>query len=501
MSKLLIRDATILTMNPADEVLAPGDLIADGDRLTYVGPPDPARRAEPYDRVIDGARLVAMPGLVNAHTHTYATLFSGSFEQLPLDIWRLRMRAPVQRLSGEQLYLSTLFACAQMLRTGTTTCLDHYFASPALPYAGMEHEVRAMETVGIRAAVAYILADLPWEDTLPLDHSELESIQNAANWVTAQENAQTLDAYEGFLAQFGRRHPRINCLVGPSAVHRLSDGLFQGCRALADKYGVGMHLHVGEAKAHAVQCRQFFGTSLVGRLDALGVLRDDVSMAHCVWLTDPELDLVARAGATIVHNPASNLKLGSGVARVRAMQERGVRVALGTDGPCSSDHLNMFEALRCAALLHTSNQMDYREWPSARQVLRMGTLGSARACGLADQVGSLEVGKRADVVLLTRDSYHLAADNNLPVQLVYCENGTSIQMVIVDGQVVVENGKLLTIDEEALFRDVGAARASVQDGFVAEVAKATELEGPLRDMYFRVAGESLDGVSPSATFR
>jgi 5-methylthioadenosine/S-adenosylhomocysteine deaminase len=500
MSKLLIRDATILTMNADDAILTPGDIAIDGERLAYVGPADEARRQAPYDEIVDGSRLVAMPGLVNAHTHTYATLFSGSFEQLPLDIWRLRMRAPVQRLSGEQLYLSTLFACAQMLRTGTTTCLDHYFASPTLPYAGMEHEVQAMEAVGIRAAVAYILADLPWEDTLPLDEAELERVQAAADWVTAQETAQSLDAYEGFLAEFGRRSTRISCLVGPSAVHRLSDGLFQGCRGLADKYGVGMHVHCGEAKAHAVQCRLHFGTTLVGRLESLGILRDDVSMAHCVWLTDPELDMVARAGATIVHNPASNLKLGSGVARVRAMHERGVYVALGTDGPCSSDHLNMYESMRWAGLLHTSNQVDYREWPSALRVLRMATMESARACGLANEIGSLEAGKRADVVLLTRDSYHLAADNNLPVQLVYNENGASIDRVIVNGEVVVRDGRLTTIDEAALFREVGAARASLQEGFAAEVARAGDLEAPLREMYFRLAQQSVDGISPSATF-
>ena len=500
MSKLLIRDATVVTLNPADEILTPGDVVIDGDRLAYVGPPDPARRAERYDQVIDGARLVAMPGLVNAHTHTYSGLFAGSFERLPLDIWRLRMRAPIQRLSGEQLYLSTLFACAQMLRTGTTTCLDHYFASPTLPYAGMEHEVRAMEVVGIRAAVAYILADLPWEDTLPLAESELARVQAAADWVTAQETAQSLDAYEGFLAEFGHRHPRITCLVGPSAVHRLSEGLFRGCRRLADQYGVGMHLHVGEAKAHAVQCRRHFGTTLVGRLEQLEVLRDDVSMAHCVWLTDPELDAVARADATIVHNPASNLKLGSGVARVRAMLERGVRVALGTDSATSNDNLNMWESLRWAGLLHTSNQVDYCDWPTARQVLRMGTVASARACGLQDQVGSLEAGKRADLVLLTRDSYHLAADNNLPVQLVYCENGASIDSVYVDGQLVVHGGKLLTIDEDALFREVGLTRDALEEGFAAEVARAAELEGPLREMYFRLMGESVDGLSPSAPF-
>jgi len=500
VSRILIQGATVVTLNAADEILTPGDVVVDGDRLAYVGPPDAARRAERYDQVIDGARLVAIPGLVNAHTHTYAALFGGASEQLPLDLWRVRMRAPVQRLSAEQVHVGTLFACAQMLRTGTTTCLDHYFANPALPYSGMADEVRAMEEVGIRAAVAYSLADLPWEDTLPLDADELARVRDTANWVTAQETAQTLDAYEGFLAEFRGRHPRITCLVGPSAVHRLSDGLFRGCRRLADQYGIGLHLHVGEAKAHAIQCRRRFGTTLIGRLEQLDVLRDDVSMAHCVWLTDPELDAIARAGATVVHNPASNLKLGSGVARVRTMLERGVRVALGTDSPASNDNLNMWESLRWAGLLHTSNQVDYRDWPSARQVLRMGTVASAHACGLADQVGSLEAGKRADLVLLSRDSYHLAADNNLPVQLVYCENGASIDSVYVDGQLVVHGGKLLTIDEDALFREVGLAREALEEGFAAEVARAAALEAPLREMYFRLMGESVDGISPSAAF-
>src|SRR5262249_27876450 len=225
--RLLIRGATVVTLNAADEVLTPGDIVIDGARLAYVGPPDPARRAESYDRIVDGTRLVALPRLINAHTRTWATLFSGAFEQLPLDIWRLRTRAPLQQMSGEQLYLSTLLACAQMLRTGTTTCLDHYFANSALSYGGMDEEVRAMEAVGIRAAVAHSLSDLPWEDALPLDAAELARVQSAADWVSAQETAQSLDAYESFLATFHRRHPRVSCLVGPSAAHRLSDAMFR----------------------------------------------------------------------------------------------------------------------------------------------------------------------------------------------------------------------------------------------------------------------------------
>jgi 5-methylthioadenosine/S-adenosylhomocysteine deaminase len=166
----------------------------------------------------------------------------------------------------------------------------------------------------------------------------------------------------------------------------------------------------------------------------------------------------------------------------------------------SSDNLNMFDALRLAGLLHTSNQVDYRAWPSAREVLRMGTRESARACGLGDEVGSLEAGKRADLVLLTRDSYALAVDNDLPAQLVHSENGASVRHVLVDGQVVVRDGKLLTIDEEALFREVVTIGASLDQTLAAESAHLADLEAPIRDTYFRAMVPSVDGIRPSSEF-
>ena len=232
------------------------------------------------------------------------------------------------------------------------------------------------------------------------------------------------------------------------------------------------------------------------------MLRDDVSMAHCVWLTDPELDLVARAGATVVHNPASNLKLGSGVARVRAMLERGVHVALGTDGPCSSDHLNMFESLRWAGLLHTSNQVDYRAWPSALQVaahghdrertrLRPGSTRSARWRRANAPICCCSAA--TPTIWRPTTTYPSSSSTARTARL--------FERVIVNGETVVRDGKLTTIDEQALFREVGAARASLQEGFAAEVERAGDLEAPLREMYLRLAAESVDGISPSATFR
>ncbi|HEY7068384.1 MAG TPA: amidohydrolase [Chloroflexota bacterium] len=498
--RTLIRDAAIVTVDAADTALPRGDLVIEDQRLAYVGPPDAARRAERYDAVIDAARHVAMPGLVNAHTHTYATLYSGSFERLPLDLWLILMRAPTSRLSDEQLYLGSLLSAVEMLRTGTTTCLDHFFGNTSLAYGGMPQELAAMDAAGMRAAVAYVLADLKWEDTLPLDPRYVQSAGGAAAQVTGRETAQGLAAAEAFVAAYQGRYPRNTLLVGPSAAHRLSDAMLEGCRALADRFGIGMHLHVGEAKSHAVQAREVFKTSLVGRLDALGVLGPDVSMAHCVWLDDDEFALAARRGATIVHNPASNLKLGSGVARVRRMRELGVNVAVATDGPCSSDNFNMFEAMRLAALLHTSNQVDYREWPAARDVLRMATINAARACGLRDEVGSLEPGKRADVVLLRRDSYALAADNNLSVQLVYIENGTSVDTVFVDGEIVVRDGRCTRVDEQALYREVGATRAALQPAFAADLESALALEPAVREMWLRLAGYPLPGLEPGAWF-
>ena len=218
--RTLIHDATVMTADLQDHVFDPGDVIFEDGQLTYVGPAQAAHQQERFDRALDGRRSVAIPGLVNAHTHTYATLFKGSYERMPLDLWLIAMRAPTHALSEEALYLSSLISAVEMLKTGTTTCLDHYFGNPALPGAGITAEVRAMRDAGMRTAVAFVLADMRWEDTLPLDASV---VQSAADDVSGRETAQHLEAAEAFIEGHQRRHPRISCLVGPSAAHRCTD--------------------------------------------------------------------------------------------------------------------------------------------------------------------------------------------------------------------------------------------------------------------------------------
>jgi 5-methylthioadenosine/S-adenosylhomocysteine deaminase len=501
--RTLIRDAYVVTVDANDSVHDPGDLVIVDGRIAYVGPAasDGPHRTGAFEREIDGSRLIVIPGLVNGHTHTYATLFKGSYERMPLDLWLVAMRAPTRTLSEELLHLSSLLAGVEMLKTGTTTALDHFFGNPELPAAGIDAEVRAMREVGIRHAVAFVVMDMPWEETLPLRGEGLARARTAASDVTRRETAQAVDAAAEFIERHHRRHPLTTCLIGPSAAHRCSDALLQACRSLANERQVSVHLHLGEAKSHAIRSRELFGDSLVARLDRLGVLGPDVSVAHGVWLDDDELDRLARRGATLVHNPASNLKLGSGVARVSEMLARGVHVAVATDGPCSSDNFNMFEALRLAGLLHTSNQVDYREWPAARQVFRMATIEGARAAGLADEVGSLEAGKRADIVTLSRDSVHWAAFNDPYVQLVFCENGTSIDRVFVDGVERVADGRVRGLDEIELYREVSAARAGIQEAVEASRDLVRPLEAPIHEMWNSLRDVPLPAVEPSTAFR
>ena len=500
--RTLIADALIVTGDAEERIHQPGDLVMEDDRIVYVGPAgaDGSHRAG-VDRVIDGRRRVVIPGLINAHTHTYATLFKGSYEQIPLDLWLVAMRAPTRALSEELLELSSLLSAVEMLKSGTTTVLDHFFGNPELPAAGIGAEIRSMQRAGLRHAVAFVLMDMRWEDTLPLDGDALARASAAAADVTRRETAQAIDGAEAFIGEFHGRHPLTTCLVGPSAAHRCSDELLRAARELADATGTGIHLHLGEAKSHAIRNRELFGDSLVARLDRLGVLGPDVSMAHGVWLEDDELDRIARHGATIVHNPASNMKLGSGVARVREMLARGVNVAVATDGPCSSDNFNMWEALRLAGLLHTSNQVDFRDWLSARQIFRMATRAAARAVRMEDSIGSLEVGRLADVVTLTRDSVHWAALNDPYIQLVYTENGSSVDQVFVGGREVVAGGRMTTVDEVALYRAVGEARAAIEETVVASRAAVAPLEGPIHEMWESLRDRPVAGVEPSARFR
>ena len=226
MTTTIIRGGRVLDV--AAHRAEPADVLVDGAVIREIGRPGMA--APEGASVLDARDRLLIPGLINAHTHTYATLFKGSYERMPLDLWLVAMRAPTRALSEELLQLSSQLAAIEMLRTGTTTALDHFFGNPELPASGIGAEVRAMREVGLRHAVAYVVSDMRWEDTLPLDPAAVAAARDAAADVTRRETAQALDGAAAFIEAEHGRHPLTTCLVGPSAAHRCSDELLRGAR-------------------------------------------------------------------------------------------------------------------------------------------------------------------------------------------------------------------------------------------------------------------------------
>ena len=296
-----------------------------------------------------------------------------------------------------------------------------------------------------------------------------------------------LDECEAFIDTFHAPEKLTVCCPGPSAVQRCTDELLTGAAELAQKKNLPLHIHLAETKAQAIMGEQLYGTSLLQHLASIGVLRPNLSLAHSIWIEPADVDLFARSGATPVHNPASNLRIGSGLAPVKQLLSAGVNVALGTDGSASNDGQNMFDALRFVALIHNQAGSDFNQWVTPVQALSMATRNGAGAFGL--DAGVLAAGKLADLVLLQRDTPAFTPLNDVMNQLVYCENGSGIDTVIVNGEVVVEGGRLTKVDELEVLRLAEHARARLDPSIQRELAVAKTMEPALAEMYFRVFGK------------
>ena len=248
-----------------------------------------------------------------------------------------------------------------------------------------------------------------------------------------------------------------------------------------------LHIHLAETKAQQVQGNSIYGHSLLQHLDSLGIVGANLSCAHSIWIEDEDVELFAEHGATPVHNPASNLRIGSGLAKVKEFLAAGVNVGLGTDGAASNDGQNMFDAVRLAALIHNHAGSDFNQWVTPAQALAMATRNGARAFGL--DAGVIAAGKLADIVLLRRDTAAYRPLNDVVNQIVFCENGSNVDTVIVNGEVVVEGGRLTKVDEMAVLKLAEDARTRLEPSMQSEIVAARTMEPALAEMYFRVFGQ------------
>ncbi len=472
-------------MNENNDVIEKGAIAIDGNRINYVGPME-WTPVGPFDQTIEADRTIAMPGMINGHCHSPANLVRGMMPSKPLEIWRAYYRASLRDMREGDFYASALLGGMEMLKNGATTVLDHFFGNQACRFMGAGAAIQAMRDLGLRHIVALTLSDKNYEETIPLGDSA-KQFSDEIRRMSASEAKPTqawLEDCEAFIDTFHAPEKLTTACPGPSAVQRCTDELLRKSAEMARRRNLPMHIHLAETKTQAVMGREIYGTSLLKHLDAVGVLDSNLSLAHSIWIDDDDVELFARRDATAVHNPASNLRIGSGLAKVKEFLAAGINVGLGTDGSASNDGQNMFDAVRLAALIHNQAGTDFNQWIKPVQALAMATRNGARA--FAIDAGALAPGKLADIVLLRRDTAAFTPLNDAMSQLVFCENGSSVDTVIVNGEIVVHDGRLTKVDEMAVLQLAEQSRSRLDSPIQRELAAARTTEASLTEMYFRV---------------
>lgn len=470
MSRTLFRDATLLTMAPnrGVETLS-GDLLVDGATIAAVS----AHIAPAPDMTVVEARgKLVMPGLVNAHTHSSETFFRGRYQQMPLEVWLLYAYPLLMgpRIPPRLLYLRTLLLAMESLRNGVTLLCDDFFDPPTHDLDRLGMVFAAYEDAGIRANVSSAVMNVHALDALPYAREIVPArLQAALDFGPPITAAAYIDYCRSAFAAFHGRAGRLRFMIAPSAPQRCTPELMLACDELARERGVPCHTHVLETKTQAVTGFEKFGKSLVRYMHDLGVLQRHTTIAHSVWVSDEDIALMGEAQCSIAHNAVSNQKLGAGIAPIRRLLDAGVAVGLGADGLSSNDTARIFDVMRVAGLVHSVSGPDYRQWIAAREILSAATIGGARSALLDAVTGSLEAGKAADLIMLDLGAYPFVPLNDVDKHLVFSENGSSIELVMVAGQIVVRDGKLTRVDERAILGEI-------RDAVPALLAEHAEVE-------------------------
>ncbi|MGB6009859.1 MAG: amidohydrolase [Desulfobacterales bacterium] len=412
---LIIKNGTLLTMDFKNSILENGFLAIRGDRISHMGTGDmPSIKAR---KIIDAKGGLVLPGLVNGHTHAAMTLFRGLADDLPLMQWLENYIFPAERnMDAEFVYTGTLLALAEMILSGTTTFCDMYL---------FEEEVaKAAKKAGVRCLVGEVLYDFP-----------------SPNYGSVGKGLE----YTESLIQKWRDDPIVSIAVEPHSLFTCSPELLMASNELALKHRVPLIIHVAETLNEVSEIKGKYGKTPIEHLDSLGLLGAHLIADHCVHLGPSDIKKMAERGVKVVHNPESNMKLASGIAPVPELIKQGVTVGLGTDGCASNNNLDLFSEMDTAAKLHKVHAMDPTV-VDAVTVLRMATIQGARALGLQDIIGSLEIGKKADVIVVDTHKPHLTPMYNAVSHLVYAASGNDVTHSVINGKLVMEDRKLLTLD-------------------------------------------------------
>ncbi|UOF89686.1 amidohydrolase [Fodinisporobacter ferrooxydans] len=418
--KLLIEHAAIVASATA-AIIENGYIVTNGSYIEKIGSGEWQDAKDRFDQVIDAGGCVVMPGLINTHGHAAMALLRGYADDLPLQEWLQNKIWPLEdQLTAEDIYVGTQLGILEMLKSGTTCFTDMYFFE--------EQVALAVEQSGMRAVLSRGLIGFG------------EKGESAK-----QEAVEFVGKYEGYA------NGRIRTMLGPHAPYTCPPEYLRGIAELSKELQVPIQIHLSETRKEVADCLQQYGKTPIQLVKEVGLLDRPVIGAHCVHVTDEDLDIIAACGMAIAHNPNSNLKLGSGIAPLTKMLERGIVVGLGTDGAASNNRLDMFEEMRMAAMIH-KGLLENPLAISASTALHLATKGGADALFLGNSLGTLTVGSLADFIIVDFQKPHLQPRHDILAHLVYAAAAGDVRDVIIDGRVVIQNKACLTLDETQIFK-------------------------------------------------
>ena len=441
---LLVRGGQLLTpvapFERADVRVRDGVVVEVGNSLRRDG-----------EEEVDASGCVVMPGLVNGHTHSGQSIQRGAAPNLPLEVWIGCVLYGDSPLSAEDVYVAAADLALDLLHSGCTALLDHVFLDLGDLDAQASALVDAYVDTGIRAAVAPVVQDLDYLTTVATGMDV--GVPQPEPLMPQRDHQALLRALDAFLRAWTGRHERIAPLLGPAAPQRCSDELLSGIADLVHEHDCGIHTHLLESKSQVIATRTRFGRSVVEHLDELGLLGARSSFAHGNWLDESEYRTLERTGSTLVHNPITALRCGSGILPLQELLRLDLPIALGADGAAANDGQNMFETMKFASLLHTLYG-DFRDWPQPAEIWEMALRGGAAA--LSRPLGTIDVGAAADIVLVRAED---TDKDRLVRRLVLSEHGESVDTVIVGGAVVIRAGTSTRVDERQIRARAGEASA------------------------------------------
>ena len=419
MMKLLIKNALILTVNQNNEVLENANIAVENGHLLALG--KVTKNFLP-DKVIDATDQIALPGLINAHTHIPMSLFRNYADDLPFWPWLLEKIKHVEdHLSAEHVYWGAKLGVLELIQSGVTCFSDMYFY--------MNEVATVVKESGIRACLSGVLLEVG--DLGP-------TFMKAA-----------VDFHDSWQ---GKADGRINAFFGPHSMYLCGPEYLRETTEEALRRKTGIHIHLSESRQEVADCLEKYGRSPVQHLADLGMFACRTAAAHCVHVSANDIELLRKHNVSVLNNPTSNMKLANGFAPIDALLKNGVNVALGTDGSASNNNVNMFEEMHLAALVNKAVTEDAESVP-AQQVLRMATINGAKVLGLENEIGSLEVGKRADLILLDANKPHYYPRHNPVSSIAYSAQAADVSTVLVNGKVLMENYEVKTIDADESMRE------------------------------------------------